>query len=169
MEDKISIVKLLGLPEAFAVVLLTFSFVLLLAPYFSGADFGLFKIPQFTDLARKKLKIIGPIIFLVLFTLFVPVIPHAPKTPKNGSETGNRQSDSNNAQTNSNSNLSTPRDVHNQVQQHLSRARVLYAGAQYEDAVKECDRALGLEPENQDALNLKKEINNAIQILNRSQ
>jgi tetratricopeptide (TPR) repeat protein len=75
LEERASIIKLLGLPETFAVLLLTFSFILLLAPYFSGADFGLFKIPQFTDSARKKLKLIGPIAFLALVMLFVPLIP----------------------------------------------------------------------------------------------
>jgi hypothetical protein len=169
VEDKTSIVKLLGLPDTFAVVLLTFSFVLLLAPYFSGADFGLFKIPQFTDPARKKLKIIGPIVFLVMLILFVPVIPNAPTIPRNGSDTTDKRSDSHNAQTNSNSNLSTPRDVFNQAQQHLARARDLYARAQYDDALKECDKVLALEPENQDALSLKTSINKTKEILNRNQ
>jgi hypothetical protein len=159
LEDKTSIVKLLGLPEAFAVVLLTFSFVLLLAPYFSGADFGLFKIPQFTDLARKKLKIIGPIVFLVSFILFLPVIRHGPRTSVNG----------NDVTTNGSSNLSTPRDVHNEVQKHLARARDLYAQREYKDAVKECDKALDLEPENQDALTLKTSINKTMEVLNRNQ
>lgn len=73
-------------------LLLTFSFILLLAPYFSGADFGLFKIPQFTDSARKKLKIIGPIVFLALVMSFVPMIrvpkPNAPNPSDNTNKPG---------------------------------------------------------------------------------
>ena len=71
--DKISLYKLSGIPDTFGVVLLTFAFILLLAPYFSGADFGLFKIPVFGQPAKKWLKIIGPIAFLACAFPFVPV------------------------------------------------------------------------------------------------
>lgn len=161
MEGKTSIVKLLGLPDPFAVIVLTFSFILLLAPYFSGADFGLFKIPQFTNAARRKLKIIGPIVFLGFAILFVPMISqHIPSA--------NRYS-SNNALSPSNSNLSTPPDVHNEIQQHLASARNLYDKAQYEEALKECDKALALEPDNEATLNLKQQINKTREILNKNQ
>jgi tetratricopeptide (TPR) repeat protein/uncharacterized membrane protein YhdT len=98
LEERASIIKLLGLPETFAVVLLTFSFILTLAPYFSGADFGLFKIPRFTDFARKKLKLIGPIVFLVLVTLFVHMIPQRVSINSNNanrSDNNNNRSDAN--------------------------------------------------------------------------
>lgn len=169
MEDKINVVKLLGLPETFAVVLLTFSFVLLLAPYFSGADFGLFKIPQFTEPARRKLKIIGPIAFLLLFILFAPVIPRAPKTQPNINNADRKETDPDNAVGNTKRNQSTPADIHSEVQQHLARARELYAQARYDDAVKECNKALDLEPENQDVLSLRTSINKTTEILNRNQ
>jgi hypothetical protein len=71
--DKLSLLKVIGIPESFGVVLLTFSFILLLSPYFSGTDFGLFKIPTFTIPANKKLKIIGPIIFLLSSFSFAPI------------------------------------------------------------------------------------------------
>ena len=71
--DKTSLYKLSGIPDSFGVVLLTFAFILLLAPYFSGADFGLFKIPVFGQPAKKWLKIIGPIAFLACAFPFVPV------------------------------------------------------------------------------------------------
>lgn len=168
MENKISIIKLLGLPETFAVVLLTFSFILLLAPYFSGADFGLFKIPQFTDSARKKLKIIGPIIFLVLVILFIPIMPKsvpAASSNTNSSNTDNKQSTANNALTKSNSDP-TPTGAH-QVQQFLRRAKELNDNADFDAALIECKKVLDLEPENQEALNLKKEIEGNIEIRNR--
>lgn len=71
--DKSSLFKLSGLPDPFGVVLLSFSFILLLAPYFSGADFGLFKIPTFTLGAKKWLKVIGPVIFLTCMLSFIPM------------------------------------------------------------------------------------------------
>jgi hypothetical protein len=171
LEERASIIKLLGLPETFAVVLLTFSFILALAPYFSGADFGLFKIPQFTDSARKKLKIIGPIIFLVLVILFVPVIPQHVFT--NSNKTNRSNNDNNNARIETVASPSPPVDVYAQVQQHIKRANDLYThadnDADFAEAVKECDEALSLEPENQEARNLKERINKTRRILNQQQ
>ena len=159
LEPKVSIIRFLGFPETFGVVLLTFSFVLLLAPYFSGADFGLFKIPRFTDLARKKLKLIGPIVFLGSGILFVPMIRQPVISNTNRSDSNARPD----------SNLATPKDPHTQVLQYLERARSLYGKAQYDEALEECDKALNLEPENQDALGLKTSINKTKEILNRNQ
>jgi hypothetical protein len=168
LEERASIVKLLGLPETFAVLLLTFSFILLLAPYFSGADFGLFKIPQFTDSARKKLKIVGPIVFLALVILFVPLIPaRAPKPIEpNPADNTNKPGGPDTAPTKSDSNRATPPDVHARVQQHVTRANELYKNAELEEAVKECDKALDLEPGNQQALDLKEHVKGTMKILN---
>lgn len=172
LEQRASIIKLLGLPENFAVVLLTFSFILALAPYFSGADFGLFKIPQFTADARKKLKIIGPIVFLALVILFVPMIPQHVSTNSNNAnrnDNNNRQNESNNARI-KNADSPTPTvDIHAQAQQHIKRANDLYNNANFEEAVRECDKALALEPENQEALSLKTRINKTREILNQNQ
>ena len=55
----------MGIPDEFGVIVLTFSFVLLLTPYLSGSDFGIFKIPDLTEKINKKLKYIGPIIFIL--------------------------------------------------------------------------------------------------------
>jgi hypothetical protein len=139
LEERASIIKLLGLPETFAVVLLTFSFILALAPYFSGADFGLFKIPQFTDSARKKLKIIGPIIFLVLVILFVPLIPQHVSTISNNanrSDNDNKQNEPNNARTENTTSPTPLVNIHAQAQQHIKRANDLYNNANLEDAIK---------------------------------
>ena len=75
MVDKISLFKLSELPDSFGVVILVFSFILLLAPYFSGADFGIFRVPIFTPLAKTWLKIIGPVLFGVCVISFLPIIP----------------------------------------------------------------------------------------------
>lgn len=163
MEGKISIIKLLGLPETFAVVLLTFSFILVLAPYFSGADFGLFKIPQFTDSARKKLKMVGPVIFLVLVILFVPIIRAPVPANSRSSESSNNDDKHptvSNAQTKS---ISEP-SIDDQVQGYLRRARELNDRAEFKEALTECEKAIAKEPQNQEALVLKKQITDAIEI-----
>jgi len=75
-----SIFSKLGLPEGFGVVILVFSFILMLSPYFSGLDFGVFKVPIFSNKVAKKLKIIAPALFLIVIFLFVPILK--PKTSK---------------------------------------------------------------------------------------
>lgn len=71
----------LGIPDGFGAVLLTFGFILVLAPYFSGADFGAFKIPLFTERARKWLKIIGPVVFTLFILICIPFIPAKEQPP----------------------------------------------------------------------------------------
>lgn len=166
MEEKASIIKLLGLPETFAVLLLTFSFILLLAPYFSGADFGLFKIPQFTNSARKELKLIGPIVFLVLVMLFVPMIRIPKPNAPNPSDNTNKPGAPDTTPTKDDGNRATPADVHAEVRQHLKRANELYNSADLEDAVRECDKALDLEPGNREARDLKEEVEGVMKTLN---
>ena|SRR6266568_411028 len=73
--DRSSLFKMSGLPEPFGVVLLVFSLILLLTPYFSGAGFGLFTIPIVNERAKKLLKIIGPILFVSCILFFVPIFP----------------------------------------------------------------------------------------------
>lgn len=82
--NRVSFFELSGLPVPFGVVLLSFSFILLLAPYFSGADFGLFKIPDFTLQAKKVLKIIGPVLFLLCVLSFVPLFQNNKATATTG-------------------------------------------------------------------------------------
>lgn len=71
---KKSIFEIIGLPNPFGVLLLSFLFILLLAPYLSGSDFGLFKVPVFSEEAKKWLKIIGPALFLIGVLSFVPLL-----------------------------------------------------------------------------------------------
>jgi tetratricopeptide (TPR) repeat protein len=62
-----------------------------------------------------------------------------------------------------------PISINAQAQQHIKRANDLYNNANFEEAIKECDEALALEPENQEALSLKTRINKTRGILNRNQ
>ena len=73
--EKQSFFELVHWPQPFPSILITFAFILLLSPYLSGSDFGLFKIPLFSDGAKKWLRIIGPIAFLLSALAFVPLIP----------------------------------------------------------------------------------------------
>jgi len=71
--DKISLFRVLGLPDSFGAVLLILALILLLSPYFSGADFGIFKIPVISQPGRKSIKILGPIVFILCVLSFLPV------------------------------------------------------------------------------------------------
>jgi hypothetical protein len=62
-----------GLPDAFATILLGFAFILLIAPYFSNADFGIIKVPDFQPQTKAKLIVLGPLIMLAVCLLFLPV------------------------------------------------------------------------------------------------
>lgn len=72
--DKTSVFEWSTLPTPFGVVLLILALIFLLSPYFSGADFGVFKIPIFTPAAKRWLKVIGPIVFCLCVAIFLPII-----------------------------------------------------------------------------------------------
>ena len=77
-DQKMNILTFLGIPEQVGILILTLSLILLISPYFSNTDFGIFKIPIFPEKTQKRLKIFGPIIFLVSNLMFFPFIekPH---------------------------------------------------------------------------------------------
>ena len=88
MSDNRSIITILGIPEEFGTFLLIFSFILLVAPYLTGQDFGIFKVPSFRDSTAKQLKFWGPVCFLCSFLLFFPFIPPSRKITNNESQHG---------------------------------------------------------------------------------
>lgn len=57
----------LGWPDDIAVTLFGVAFVLSLAPYLSGTDFGIVKIPALSQSAKKACQFIGPIFLLIVF------------------------------------------------------------------------------------------------------
>lgn len=83
MVERVSLFKLSGLPDAFGVILLVFSFILCLSPYFSGADFGVFKIPLFTPTAKRWLRILGPVIFILVVLFYLPLWQTTPAQVSN--------------------------------------------------------------------------------------
>lgn len=72
MKDRISTYTLIGIPEAFVVILLIAGLILALAPWLpAGADFGVFKVPPLPY--GSGLQIIGPVVFFVLLLLAFPI------------------------------------------------------------------------------------------------
>jgi len=85
-----SLLDLLGLPEVFGETLLILSLILALAPYFSGLDFGVIKIPQFSQVWRRRLKWIGPIVIVFVVSIHIPFY-HADIEPESKSQTGSEK------------------------------------------------------------------------------
>jgi len=69
-----SIIKATGLPEEFGLVLLIFSFILTLAPWLSGPDFGIFKVPQFSVRTRTVLRLVGPVFLIAVIAIHLPLL-----------------------------------------------------------------------------------------------
>ncbi len=76
--DSKNIFGMLGLPEAFGVIVLVLMLILFLAPYTTGKDFGIFKIPEFSSNTQRRLKLWGPITLFLGFLLFIP-LPFFPR------------------------------------------------------------------------------------------
>src|SRR5262249_4718580 len=78
MSETKSIIEFLGIPPGFGEILLALSFGLLLSPYLSGVDFGVLKVPVFSENAKTRLKIVAPFIFVACVFLYIPVV-HTPQ------------------------------------------------------------------------------------------
>jgi hypothetical protein len=63
----------LGLPTEVGILIFTLGFVCALAPYFGGSDFGVLRVPQFTQKTAKVLKRYGWLAPLLGILLFVPM------------------------------------------------------------------------------------------------
>lgn len=74
MNEKESILSFLNLPDQFGFILFIIALVLSLAPYFPGTDFVIIKIPNFKKYTKKILIIVGPISFVVVLILHIPLV-----------------------------------------------------------------------------------------------
>ena len=74
---KQSLLGVLGLPGEFGVALLLIALVLVLAPYLSGHDLGVIKIPEFGPGAKRALKIGGPSAMVAVLAFHLPFIETA--------------------------------------------------------------------------------------------
>ena len=74
MHSRVSLFSLTGLPSEFGYVALVFTFVLMLAPYLASADFGVVRIPALAPRVTASLRVIGPVAFLFLVSLYLPIV-----------------------------------------------------------------------------------------------
>ena len=65
--------KLLLLPNEIRIILFLLSLILVLAPYAAGKDFGIFKIPKFSEKVNKRLKYVGPLCVVLVIVGFLPL------------------------------------------------------------------------------------------------
>jgi hypothetical protein len=74
-----STLNLLGVPDQFGVLLLTFALVLTVAPYLGEVHMGIFKVPKFSTEQTMRLQYLGPFILVIFLLLFLrvwsPVVP----------------------------------------------------------------------------------------------
>jgi len=81
MNNKRSFFEVLCLPEQFKYFLCAFTFILVVAPYFSGLDFGIVKIPTFTVAIAKSLKYIGPVALILVICSSIRFFPDPTPQP----------------------------------------------------------------------------------------
>jgi len=70
--DRRSTLEVLGVPKEFGSILLILALILLISPYVGGTDWGIFKVPQFSQRTTMVLRWLGPLLFLASILLFVP-------------------------------------------------------------------------------------------------
>ena len=70
---KNSTLELVGIPNEFGVVLLSFGLILTLIPYCGGTDWGIFKVPSMSTNAITILKFLGPALLSFIILLFIPL------------------------------------------------------------------------------------------------
>ncbi len=64
-----------GLPDSAGLMLLGVALIMLLSPYVGGADFGIFKVPEFSFRNDAAFKLVGPIATLFSLGTFAPILP----------------------------------------------------------------------------------------------
>jgi hypothetical protein len=74
MQKGDSVLQWLGLPSEFGIALLVVSFALAVAPYLTGADFGVVKVPALELRIRKRLRWVGPLALLISILLHIPAL-----------------------------------------------------------------------------------------------
>ncbi len=76
-----NILEAANLPEQFGLALLLLSLALLIGSYLDDLNFGFFRIPWLSRSRKKKLKIIGPILFLAALVVHFPLLPQSKTGP----------------------------------------------------------------------------------------
>jgi len=63
---------MMGLPEAFGVVLLTLTLVVALSPYLGGMTIGNLAFPTWPSRTAFVIRIVGPVFFTLMVIAFLP-------------------------------------------------------------------------------------------------
>jgi len=72
---KHSLLAMAGIPGAFGLTLLLVCLVLVLAPYLGGIDLKIITIPTVGPMIAKWLKWLGPVAFILVVLLHIPLWP----------------------------------------------------------------------------------------------
>ena len=67
--------QVLAWPNEIAATLFVLSLIFTLAPYASGSDFGIFKIPELRDRSKRILRYVGPACLALTLVAFFPLWP----------------------------------------------------------------------------------------------
>lgn len=70
-----SLFQLAQLPAGFGQTILVLALILMLTPYFAGADFGVVKIPILNHVTKLRLRWLGPLVMLAVLGAFPAVWP----------------------------------------------------------------------------------------------
>lgn len=62
----------LGIPDPVSATFVALFIILTLSSWAAGQDFGIFKIPNFNNTTKKRLKIIGPLLLTFSLLAFIP-------------------------------------------------------------------------------------------------
>lgn len=81
--EKINSIEKFSIDGRVVNTILIISIILLLSPYFGGADFGVFKIPVFPEDSKKILFFAGPTLLLLSIMFYVPIWNSNNKEVKN--------------------------------------------------------------------------------------
>ena len=81
----------LGLPDALGTGAVVLALIFALAPYTAGSDFGILKVPTFSEGAQKRLKIAGPILLAMALALFLPLWAKTSGTKEDASSAKTRR------------------------------------------------------------------------------
>ena len=72
-QSRRSTFDLTSLPTPFGTVVLTLVLVLVLTPYLSGANVGIFRVPTLGPSAKNVLRFAGPVAMVLTVGLFIPI------------------------------------------------------------------------------------------------
>jgi hypothetical protein len=68
-----SIFQILGIPEGISIPVTLITTAFCISPYFSNLDFGILKIPDIQNAAKKRIKFLSPVVLGLLIICYIPI------------------------------------------------------------------------------------------------